>query len=149
MDKPAPSGLFVNDGSFMERFKQLQGEKAKEVDKAKNVGGSKPTAVVPGSSTVNLAYNKTPISIKANGPPKAIQPPSGGKLAFSLKQKSKLVAPPIKLGADEDEDENDGVTDSGDTSVKRQKVVHQDMSERSSRQVNGGNHCIIFVLICY
>lgn len=43
------------------------------------------------------------------------------------------MATPIKLGADDDEDENDGGTDSGDTSVKRQKVVHQDMSNRQDK----------------
>lgn len=69
MDKPAHSGLFVNDGSFMERFKHLQGEKAKEVYKAKNVGESKS---ILGASNPYLAYNKIPISIKTNGSPIAI-----------------------------------------------------------------------------
>lgn len=36
MDEGVPPTLFVNDGSFMERFKQLQQEKEKEKDKGSN-----------------------------------------------------------------------------------------------------------------
>lgn len=144
MDKEAPPSLFVNDGSFMERFKQLQQEKAKET--GENAGNTKPVAVVSGTSTPNSAIAKTSFSIKSNNARK-LQPASGGKLAFSLKQKSKLVAPAVKLGADEDENENDAANDSGDTSLKRQKLADQDLSIKSSREVDVGNYCFIYIFL--
>ncbi|KAL2556065.1 Uncharacterized protein Fot_00804 [Forsythia ovata] len=48
-----------------------------------------------------------PPSSQGNGSQKTGQVPSSRKLAFSLKQKSKLVAPSVKLGEDEVEDEKD------------------------------------------
>ncbi|XP_031375272.1 SURP and G-patch domain-containing protein 1-like protein [Punica granatum] len=133
MDKEAPPSLFVNDGSFMERFKQLQQEKAKETSDP--AGSTQPRVVVSGTSTPNSTVSKTSFSIKSNDARKP-QPASGGKLAFSLKQKSKIVAPAVKLDADEDEDETDAVNDSGDASAKRQKLADQDVSYKSSRQVD-------------
>nr|GFB33192.1 SURP and G-patch domain-containing protein 1-like protein [Tanacetum cinerariifolium] len=44
---------------------------------------------------------------------------SAGKLAFSLKPKSKLVEPAVKLSEDDEEDENNA---SGDEQIKRQKL---------------------------
>ncbi|KAM7265213.1 hypothetical protein ACFE04_002896 [Oxalis oulophora] len=101
--KETPSSLFVNDGSFMERFKQLQqqkgNDKGKEQDKAA-VDMSKPKLVISGASAP-----KPTLEFKTKTP----QSSSGGKLAFSLKQKSKIVVPTVKLGADEDEEEEEEV----------------------------------------
>ncbi|KAJ7982183.1 SURP and G-patch domain-containing protein 1-like protein [Quillaja saponaria] len=128
MDKEVPSGLFVNDGSFMERFKQLQQEQEKE--KSVKLEESKPIKIVSGSLTPNPSISKTS---KANQTGKSSQDTSGGKLAFSLKQKSKLVAPPVKLVADEDEEEADAGDVSSDAPAKRQKLGQTNGSEKPSR----------------
>ena len=121
MEKGAASGLFVNDGSFMERFKQLQQEKEK--------GESKLGTNVSGTITPKPANSKS------------------GKLAFSLKQKSKLVVPPVKLGEDEDEDKDEKDTGniSGDGPVKRQKLGQVDASDYSSKQVDVGNYLCTYI----
>ncbi|XP_043690489.1 SURP and G-patch domain-containing protein 1-like protein isoform X2 [Telopea speciosissima] len=70
----------------------------------------------------NPSIYKTGMDSKAPETRKAIPAASGGKLAFSLKQKSKLAAAPVKLGADEDEDEGDAENGSVDGPPKRQKL---------------------------
>jgi splicing factor 4 len=98
MDK----GLFANDGSFMERFKQMQQEKDKE--KATPTSASAPAAApkaVNPKSPIVIPMNKRPLEVK-----KAAPVLSGGKLAFSLK-KNKAPILPVKFGAEEDEDEDD------------------------------------------
>ncbi|XP_012065529.1 SURP and G-patch domain-containing protein 1-like protein isoform X2 [Jatropha curcas] len=138
MDKKAASSLFVNDGSFMERFKQLQQEKDKDQEKDKGAveKESKPKTIVSGTLVPKTSTGKISMQFKANSASKTPQPSSGGKLAFSLKQKSKIVAPAVKLGEDEeDEDEVDAGNVSGDASGKRQKLNHLDSSEQS-RQVD-------------
>lgn len=139
MDKGVTPSLFVNDGSFMERFKQLQQEKEK--DKGPTADESTPSKVVSGSLTPNLTTGKTSAELKPNDTRKAAAAASGGKLAFSLKQKSKIVAPPVKLGADEDEDEADAANFSADAPTKRQKLGQPDASEESPGQVDVGNYC--------
>ncbi|KAH9710082.1 SURP and G-patch domain-containing protein 1-like protein [Citrus sinensis] len=132
MEKSTPPSLFVNDGSFMERFKQLQQDKDKEKERgrgATSVEESKPIKIVAGSSVPKISMNKPTVDTR-----KSCLATSGGKLAFSLKQKSKLVGPPVKLGADEDEDEAD-VENSADAPVKRQKLDPPEASEQSSKQV--------------
>ncbi|KAL3611403.1 hypothetical protein D5086_002423 [Populus alba] len=139
MDKGAPSGLFVNDGSFMEKFKQLQQGNGKEQEKDKGAAekDSKPKTIVSGSVTPKPSFGKVTMQLKANDGRKTPPTASGGKLAFSLKQKSKLMAPAVKLGEDEeDEDEVDGVNASGDVSAKRQKLGQLDTSEQSSRRLD-------------
>ncbi|KAK9283059.1 hypothetical protein L1049_011287 [Liquidambar formosana] len=130
MEKGAASSLFANDGSFMERFKQLQQEKEREKDKGSGSDESKPRTIVSGTLTPN------PVVSKANETRKTTLTAPSGKLAFSLKQKSRLVAPPVKLGADEDEDEIDAGTVSSDGPVKRQKLGESDAFEQSSRQAD-------------
>ncbi|XP_038707482.1 SURP and G-patch domain-containing protein 1-like protein isoform X2 [Tripterygium wilfordii] len=135
MDKRASPSLFVNDGSFMERFKQLQQDKEKEAEKKGSIVDSKPKTVILGPAT------HKPSIVKASGGSKTSDtrrttPTSGGKLAFSLKQKSKLVTPPVKLGGDEDEDEKDPREISVDVTAKRQKLGQSELSEQSSRQVD-------------
>ncbi|KAK2407318.1 SURP and G-patch domain-containing protein [Trifolium repens] len=127
MDKGPPPTLFVNDGSFMERFRQLQ----QEQERGKNAKpeDSKPIKVVSGPLTPK------PSNSKANDAKKSSQGSSGGKLAFSLKQKSKLVPPPVKL-ADDDEDEIDAGYVSNDAPLKRQKLGQDDGIEQSSRQLD-------------
>uniref|UniRef100_A0A2N9FUY4 G-patch domain-containing protein n=1 Tax=Fagus sylvatica TaxID=28930 RepID=A0A2N9FUY4_FAGSY len=128
MDKGVPPSLFVNDGSFMERFKQLQQEKEKE--KGSKLEGSKPIKIQSGSLTANATISRTTNDTRKN--PLAS---SGGKLAFSLKQKSKILAPPVKLG-DEDEDETAAGKVLADAPTKRQKLDPADVSKHSSRHVD-------------
>ncbi|GMI74122.1 hypothetical protein like AT3G52120 [Hibiscus trionum] len=131
MEKGVPSSLFVNDGSFMERFKQLQQQKD-EKDKAAALEESKPPIVVKGSSAPkpSIAFNKVSMERKT------AQTLSGGKLAFSLKQKSKLVAPPVKLDADEDEEDQDVGKLVDEKPIKKQKLGRSDASEHASKQVD-------------
>ncbi|ESW21046.1 hypothetical protein PHAVU_005G036800 [Phaseolus vulgaris] len=133
MDKGVPPSLFVNDGSFMERFKQLQ----QEQEKGKNVKfeDSKPIKVISGSLSPNPSITKTSVDLKVNDTRKTSQGASGGKLAFSLKQKSKLVPPPVKLSSDEDEEETEAGYISNDAPLKRQKLG-QDGIDQSSRQLD-------------
>ncbi|KAK6933763.1 G-patch domain [Dillenia turbinata] len=123
MEKGAPPSLFVNDGSFMERFKQLQQEKEKPVQETKH-------------STPGPVTSKTGLEAKASNRPKIVSSTSGGKLAFSLKQKSKIAAPPVKFGADEEDDEKDSGDNLGDAPTKRQKLGQPDTTEPSLRQVD-------------
>ncbi|KAK7323251.1 hypothetical protein VNO77_26716 [Canavalia gladiata] len=118
----------------MERFKQLQ----QEQEKGKNVKleDSKPIKVISGSLSPNPSITKTPVDLKVNDARKTSQGSSGGKLAFSLKQKSKLVPPPVKLIADEDEEETDAGDVSNDAPLKRQKLDQEDGYEQSSMQLD-------------
>lgn len=95
MDK----GLFANDGSFMERFKQMQQE-MQDKEKAATPGASSapPKPVNPKTPLV-VAANKRPLEVK-----KAGSVLSGGKLAFSLK-KNKIPVAPVKFGAEEEDDD--------------------------------------------
>ncbi|KAL3832917.1 hypothetical protein ACJIZ3_007653 [Penstemon smallii] len=132
MDKGNPS-FFVNDGSFMERFKQLQQEKEKksEVTEKSRSGSSAFT-----TSTPKTVISKTTMESKANGSQRKSQSPASGKLAFSLKQKSKLIAPSVKFDEDEDEDEGYAGNSSDDGPVKRQKLGRLDVSDQSLKQVD-------------
>ncbi|XP_020226081.1 SURP and G-patch domain-containing protein 1-like protein isoform X1 [Cajanus cajan] len=134
MDKGVPPSLFVNDGSFMERFKQLQ----QEQEKGKNVKleDSKPIKVISGSLSPNPSITKTSVDLKVNDTRKTSKGGSGGKLAFSLKQKSKLVPPPVKLSADEDEEEIEAGYVSNDAPLKRQKLGQEEGIDQSSRQLD-------------
>ncbi|XP_010523679.1 PREDICTED: SURP and G-patch domain-containing protein 1-like protein [Tarenaya hassleriana] len=138
MEKGAPPSIFVNDGSFMERFKQLQQEKDKEKQKVAPVEDSKPVRIISGTSNPRFSVSKIPVGFKANESQKVTHLGTGGKLAFSLKQKSKLVAPPVKLGTDEDEDEDEDGEHAknvqGFASAKRQKLDQRDVPEKSSKQ---------------
>ncbi|PPD97520.1 hypothetical protein GOBAR_DD05478 [Gossypium barbadense] len=125
MEKGVPSSLFVNDGSFMERFKQLQQQKDVK-DKAAALEESKPPKFVKGSSASKpaIAPNKIAMECKSSDSHKTTQISSGGKLAFSLKQKPKLVAPPLKLAADDDEEEDQAAGKfSDDKPLKRKKLA--------------------------
>lgn len=144
MDKGVPPSLFVNDGSFMERFKQLQ----QEQEKGKNVKleDSKPIKVISGSLSPNPSFTKTPVDLKVNDTRKISQGGSSGKLAFSLKQKSKLVPPPVKLSADEDEEETEAGYVSNDAPLKRQKLGQEEGIDQSSRQLDVGNYFLNFLV---
>ncbi|XP_058073529.1 SURP and G-patch domain-containing protein 1-like protein [Magnolia sinica] len=125
MEKGVGSRLFVNDGSFMEKFKRLQQEKQ-----------AKEAAVVESKSGTlsNATGSKMAMDSKRNDTQKSMPSSSNGKLAFSLKQKSKLAVAPVKLGADEDEDEGDTGNETSDVRAKRQKLGQPDASEPSSKQ---------------
>ncbi|XP_040991145.1 SURP and G-patch domain-containing protein 1-like protein isoform X2 [Juglans microcarpa x Juglans regia] len=142
MDKAVPPSLFANDGSFMERFKQLQQVKENEKENSAKLEVSRPIKIKSGSLTANPSVNKTSTEFKTNDTRKNPQSASGGKLAFSLKKKSKIVVPPVKLGADEDEDEIDAGKVSADAPMKRQKLDQVDASEHSSREGDVGNNCL-------
>ncbi|KAF9596014.1 hypothetical protein IFM89_006941 [Coptis chinensis] len=125
MEKEKASSLFVNDGSFMERFKQLQQQQKNTPEDphpqpiiTHSSGTPKQTSVI-----TKLSFESKPIDTR-----KATPVSSSGKLAFSLKQKSKLVAVPVKLGADEDEDEGDVGDAPCDGPVKRQKLGQHEAS---------------------
>ncbi|KAJ9549131.1 hypothetical protein OSB04_021674 [Centaurea solstitialis] len=134
MDKGTASTLFVNDGSFMERFKQLQQEKGKG-DKVEE-SRSNPSSSGPGKANPVISSNTNGSVSRASDSRKVSQAPSSGKLAFSLKQKSKLVAPAVKLSEeDEDEDEKNAGKASGDGPIKRQKLDQPDAYDQSLKQV--------------
>ncbi|KAI3717328.1 hypothetical protein L1987_68889 [Smallanthus sonchifolius] len=106
----------------MERFKQLQQDKESR---------SEPTLSGSTKSKPDISNSGS----KASDSGKTNKAPPG-KLAFSLKPKSKLVAPAVKLSEDEDEDERNGGSPSGDGPIKRQKVDQFDASQHSLKQVN-------------
>ncbi|KAI4302530.1 hypothetical protein MLD38_038263 [Melastoma candidum] len=133
MDKGTPPSLFVNDGSFMERFKQLQQEKEKAAanDTADVSASTRPAGVVLSNSRSVLGAARTRVDAKGgsdqrNSPHNA----SGGKLAFSLKQKSKVLTPSRLAADDEEEKETSVRNDFGDSSLKRQKLSSADASPR-------------------
>lgn len=118
MEKEKASSLFVNDGSFMERFKQLQ----QEQKKGSALG--KPQSGVISSDLPKQISGANKVASDSNDSQKAAPATSSGKLAFSLKQKSKLVVTPVKLGVDEDEDDEENAGDAiyGEP-AKRQKLA--------------------------
>lgn len=137
MEKPTDSSLFVNDGSFMERFKQLQQEKENEKVKGASSKESKKTSSILGASTPKAVISKPSLEFKANAPRKTATVASGGKLAFSLKQKSKIAAPSVKLGEEEDdEDEKDAGNSSGDGPIKRQRMEEPRALHQPLRQID-------------
>ncbi|CAN6205854.1 unnamed protein product [Urochloa humidicola] len=105
--------LFANDGSFMERFKQMQQEKEKA---AASATSSAPKPANPKQGFA-VAANKRPLEMKKAGPVTA-----GGKLAFSLK-KAKVAVAPVFAADDEDEDAADVEREEP---AKRQKPVQAD-----------------------
>ncbi|XP_073025423.1 SURP and G-patch domain-containing protein 1-like protein [Primulina eburnea] len=129
MDKAKDRGMFVNDGSFMERFKQLQQEKDKKDEVLEKSFSGSSTSVTSYPKTVN---SNSTLNFKAINPQKTIQSPSG-KLAFSLKQKSKLVSPAVKFDEDEDGDEKEPGNSSGDGPMKRPKLAELGASEQRSQ----------------
>ncbi|XP_065015977.1 SURP and G-patch domain-containing protein 1-like protein isoform X3 [Musa acuminata AAA Group] len=133
MEKGDKSSLFVNDGSFMEKFKQLQQEKvpAAAADRSKSSTSATPSVALKPSVIVN----KRPLEVKVKDTKKGSTLTSGGKLAFSLKQKSKVAAAPIKFVTDEEEEEAaEAEAVSGDEPIKRQKLGQRDIIQSLSQQ---------------
>ncbi|KAJ8485699.1 hypothetical protein OPV22_018184 [Ensete ventricosum] len=133
MEKGDKSGLFVNDGSFMEKFKQLQQEKvpAAAADRSKSSTSATPSVALKPSVIVN----KRLLEVKVNDTKKGSTLTSGGKLAFSLKQKSKVAATPVKFVTDDEEEEAaEAEVISGDEPIKRQKLGQRDIIQSSSQQ---------------
>lgn len=131
MEKGDSPGLFVNDGSFMEKFKQFQQEKQHNLGEVLVSSASADSPALPRDAS--LSSNKH-LESKSASLKKSAASSSGGKLAFSLKQKSKVVMPAVRLGADEDEDEKDMNYESCEGPAKRQKSVQQSFSTPSHRQ---------------
>lgn len=133
MDKGVPPTLFVNDGSFMEKFKLLHQDK----EKGGAVEDCGPKTNLPRNTTPNLPSSiKIGTEIKHNNQRKTSTAAPGGKLAFSLKQKSKLVVPSVKLSEDDDEDDAETENRSYGVSTKRQKLGQPDASLVSSRKLD-------------
>lgn len=137
MEKGDGSGLFVNDGSFMERFKQLQQEKAAAA--AANQSKSSTLAGPSIDLKPSVIVSKRPLDVKVNDTKKGSTMASGGKLAFSLKQKAKVATMPVKFVADEEEETEEAEAVSGDEPVKRQKLSQGDSIHTSSEQQDVGN----------
>ncbi|KAI3765521.1 hypothetical protein L2E82_15557 [Cichorium intybus] len=94
----------------MEKFKQLQEQKEK------------------GPPPLSASQKPNPVLSNNN---KSL---SGGKLAFSLKQKSKLVTPAVKLSEDEEDDESNPLSD---VPSKRQKFDQPSYaSDQSLKQLH-------------
>lgn len=86
---------FPNDGSFLERFKQLQQGVPSEPARTSPLVSMTIKSSRPSSNSKGAAPSRSGSISKGSLP--------NGKLAFSLKQKSKLAVNPIKLGEDEDD----------------------------------------------
>lgn len=100
------------------------------------------------ANTTNTFLNKRQLDIKPNNMTKPSISTSGGKLAFSLKQKSKISVAPVKLGVDEDEPEEDAENAATEVSAKRQKSGQADSSSGSSGRGDVvGNFLLIFIFI--
>uniref|UniRef100_A0A1D1Z4K2 SURP and G-patch domain-containing protein 1-like protein n=1 Tax=Anthurium amnicola TaxID=1678845 RepID=A0A1D1Z4K2_9ARAE len=144
MGKDSASDLFVNDGSFMEKFKQLQQGKREESPREEPKSSVSSSSMPLRTNTTNTFLIKKPLDVKTNDVKKPSISTSGGKLAFSLKQKSKVSVAPVKLGADEDELEEDAENGPCEVSAKRQKLGLPDAFGASS-----GHGNVAYVLIVY
>ncbi|KAF0909775.1 hypothetical protein E2562_000101 [Oryza meyeriana var. granulata] len=119
-------GLFANDGSFMERFRQMQQEK----DKAAAASSSSAAASTPKAAnpklvvTATSAPSKRPLELKVGEVKKVGSISSGAKLAFSLK-KNKVAVAPVKFAADDEEDEEDSGVEREEP-AKRHKSAQAD-----------------------
>ncbi|KAF8712046.1 hypothetical protein HU200_028878 [Digitaria exilis] len=109
MDK---EGLFANDGSFMERFKQMQEKEKEKAAAAASAAAPKPANPKPSFA---VAANKRPFELKKAGPVA-----TGGKLAFSLKKAKVAIAP---VFAPEDDEEEGAAAVEREEPTKRQKSV--------------------------
>lgn len=136
MDKGLPSNLLINDGSFMEKFKQLQQEKEKGKEKEADQEVVKRKQDHSGSLVLNSLGAKTVLDSCSSNVGKGTLASSGSKLAFSLKQKSKAVVPSVKLDEDEQEDEKGAGDASDDKSVKRQKLCRPETPNHTSKPVD-------------
>lgn len=136
MDKATGHGLFVNDGSFMERFKKLQQEEKKDELLEKSKSGSNMYT----TATSKTVISKATMCSKANDSQRTTQAPSNGKLAFTLKQKSKLIAAPVTFDEDPVEDRVDARNSSDGGPIKRPKLVPLDASDQSSKQIYIGKY---------
>ncbi|CAL5052579.1 unnamed protein product [Urochloa decumbens] len=77
--------IFANDGSSMERFKQMQHEMQEKEKAAAAADSAAPKPANPKQGFA-VAANKRPFELKKAGPVG-----TGGKLAFSLKKAKKSV----------------------------------------------------------
>jgi splicing factor 4 len=116
--------LFANDGSFMERFKQMQSE----MEEKSNSVSTKPlvSSAPPVPAKPSLVLHKRPLDQKGSIMKKTDQlagtsTGASGKLAFSLKSKSKVVTAPAGFGLDEEDDEG-GNGESRQEPAKRAKL---------------------------
>lgn len=142
MEKSVNPDLFVNDGSFMEKFKQLQQDKHEKDFAEESKSGTAANSIL--SIKPVVIANKRPLEIKSSDMKKSSPSGSSGKLAFSLKQKSKIVSAPVKLIEDEEEDREVSEPGISDESAKRQKLGQSDAFK--SKPDNGDGNDFLFPL---
>ncbi|KAJ0989766.1 hypothetical protein J5N97_008122 [Dioscorea zingiberensis] len=131
MEKKVDPSLFVNDGSFLEKFKQLQQEQLDQLAKEPKNNAS---TTIPGPAKSGLVMNKRPLDVKVTESKKPNNPASNGKLAFSLKQKSKIAVAPVKLGGDEEEEGGESLgVGASEEPAKRPKLDEADACESSTQ----------------
>ncbi|XP_006660496.2 SURP and G-patch domain-containing protein 1-like protein [Oryza brachyantha] len=116
-DKGINPALFANDGSFMERFKQMQQEMQ---GKGKASSTSTSTSTPMSANPKPAVASKRPLELKGGEVRKAGSVSSGAKLAFSLK-KNKVAVAPVKFAADDEEDEEDAGGAERQEPAKRQR----------------------------
>lgn len=132
--------LFANDGSFMERFKQMQ----KEMEEKSNSASTKPpvsSVLPPVPAKPSLVLHKRPLDQKGSIMKKTDQSAgtsATGKLAFSLKSKSKVVTAPAGFGTDEEDDEG------GESPQEPAKRAKQDQGPSSGHGVVGN---VFFIVV--
>lgn len=114
------SFLFANDGSFLERFKQLQEQTSADAVRAEAAASASPLPDVPKSALTLKKTSVLPSGLKPSSQQQKSAVPTGSKFAFSLKQKTKSIVNPLKLGEDDDEDD-DGQQHAADPRSKSKK----------------------------
>lgn len=140
MEKGVNPDLFVNDGSFMEKFKQLQQDKHEKDFAEESKSGTAANSIL--SIKPVVISNKRSLEIKSSDMKKPSPSGSSGKLAFSLKQKSKIVSAPVKLAEDEEDDRAESEPGISEESTKRLKLGQSDAF--NSKPDNGDGNDFLF-----
>ena len=149
------NNLFVNDGSFLERFKQLQQQQQQQQQEvpaaaATEQGNDEDGEQEDYTRKAPPEMSKSGFSVKktnfvsssvlhnksSSQQTKAQSSSSNGKLAFSLKPKSRSVINPLKLGDDDDEDDENNEEKTENNSERFETDLHS----RSKKLTTGSNH---------
>lgn len=136
MKRDIAPDIFVNDGSFLEKFNRLQQDKKQKV----SIEGSPSlpdSNLVP--KTVPISSSR-PLNAKASSVKKSDIFSSSGKLAFSLKRKSKVVMSAVKLDVDDDEVGKDRENESNKGQIRLQRSGQSLVSESSKQHEDVGNY---------
>ena len=151
------NNLFVNDGSFLERFKQLQQQQQQQQQQqevpataASEQGNDEDGEQEDCTRKAPPEMTKSGFSVKktnfvsssvlhnksSSQQTKAHSSSSNGKLAFSLKPKSRSIINPLKLGDDDDEDDENNEEKTENHSERFETDLHS----RSKKSTSGSNH---------